>query len=59
MASVADVANSFILLEEQNDGDGLTNLKLQKLVTTPKVFILRYLAPLCLMKELKHGLMAR
>lgn len=32
MTTVSNVANSFILLDDQNEGDGLTNLKLQKLV---------------------------
>ena len=32
MTTVSNVANSFILMDEQNDGEGLTNLKLQKLV---------------------------
>ncbi len=32
MANVNDVAKCFLYLDEQNDGDGISNLKLQKLV---------------------------
>lgn len=31
MASAFDVAYYFLLLDSQNDGEGLSNLKLQKL----------------------------
>ena len=31
MTTVSNVANAFILMDDNNDGDGLTNLKLQKL----------------------------
>lgn len=32
MAKLEDVANCFLYLDETNDGDGISNLKLQKLV---------------------------
>jgi uncharacterized phage-associated protein len=32
MASVYEIAKSFLLLDDKNDGEGITNLKLQKLV---------------------------
>ena len=32
MAQVIDIANYFLVLDQQNDGDGISNLKLQKLV---------------------------
>jgi uncharacterized phage-associated protein len=32
MASVYDIAKSFLLLDDKNEGEGLTNLKLQKLI---------------------------
>lgn len=32
MATIFDIANSFLLLDEQNDGEGLSNMKLQKLI---------------------------
>ena len=31
MASVFDVANYFLMLDDRNDGEGISNLKLQKL----------------------------
>lgn len=40
MASIYDIAKSFLLLEDKNDGEGITNLKLQKLVYYAQGFYL-------------------
>lgn len=40
MTTASNVANAFILLEDNNEGDGLTNLKLQKLVYYAQGFYL-------------------
>jgi uncharacterized phage-associated protein len=38
MATVQDVAQYFLHLDYSNDGDGISNLKLQKLVYYVQVF---------------------
>lgn len=40
MTTASNVANTFILLDDRNDGDGLTNLKLQKLAYYAQGFYL-------------------
>lgn len=35
MAHVKDVAEYFLYLDEQNEGDGISNLKLQKRLLRP------------------------
>lgn len=40
MATAYDVAHSFILLDQQNDGEGISNLKLQKLAYYAQGFFL-------------------
>lgn len=40
MATVYDIAKSFLLLDDKNDGEGITNLKLQKLVYYAQGFYL-------------------
>ena len=40
MANVYDVANSFLLLDKLNDGEGISHLKLQKLVYYAQGFYL-------------------
>ena len=40
MSNVHDVANSFLLLDKLNDGEGISHLKLQKLVYYAQGFYL-------------------